>query len=182
MQRIQLYKDSILNPDLALRSGTLNLNDLPSLKKLVLNTSVSNLAQDKKKLLYAMSSLTLVSGQRAIATKAKKSIATFKLKEGAPIGCKVTLTGLNMFRFIEKLIWVVLPSIKDLKEFRRQQVSNKNSYSIGLRDINLFPESKALSEKLYYKFGVDITFSFKSSDVLSTLVLISSLGIPYKKG
>jgi ribosomal protein L5 len=87
-----------------------------------------------------------------------------------------------MFRFIEKLIWVVLPSIKDLKEFRRQQVSNKNSYSIGLRDINLFPESKALSEKLYYKFGVDITFSFKSSDVLSTLVLISSLGIPYKKG
>ena len=113
---------------------------IPALSKIVINIGVGDATQDSKKLEEAVSELTLISGQKPIITKAKKSIATFKLREGQEIGCKVTLRGLRMYDFFDKLVSIALPRVRDFRGVSKNAFDGRGNYTLGIKEQLIFPE------------------------------------------
>ena len=113
---------------------------IPALSKIVINIGVGDATQDSKKLEEAVSELTLIAGQKPIITKAKKSIATFKLREGQEIGCKVTLRGLRMYDFFDKLVSIALPRVRDFRGVSKNAFDGRGNYTLGIKEQLIFPE------------------------------------------
>jgi len=168
-----------LIPILSSRLKVKNVMALPRLEKVVVNMGVTRAKDDAKVLDEAESMLAAITGQKPVRTVARKSISSFGLRKGKPIGCKVTLRGVRMYEFVGRLTHVVLPRIRDFKGVSVNSFDESGNYNFGVRDISIFPEVSseiALSGNLY---GLNITFGCRASDRKRSRALLECLGMPF---
>ena len=152
---------------------------IPALSKIVINIGVGDATQDGKKLEEAVSELTLISGQKPIITKAKKSIATFKLREGQEIGCKVTLRGLRMYDFFDKLVSIALPRVRDFRGVSKNAFDGRGNYTLGIKEQLIFPEIDY--DKVAKVRGMDIVIVTTAQNDAEAYTLLDLLGMPFHR-
>ena len=156
-----------------------SIMEVPKLEKVVINMGVGDATTNSKLLEAAVHDLTLISGQKPVITKAKKSIAGFKVREGAPIGCKVTLRGENMYVFLEKLIRLALPRVKDFRGVSNKAFDGRGNYTLGIKEQLIFPEIEY--DTVVKVRGMDIVFVTTAKTNEEAFDLLSGLGIPFRK-
>ena len=170
---------SEVRPKLQERFNYKNRMQVPKLEKVVLNMSVSEAIQTSKALDAAVADLTTISGQKPIITRAKKSIAAFKLREGMNIGTKVTLRGERMYTFLDKLFNVVLPRIRDFRGLSRKSFDGRGNYSLGLREQLVFPEINF--DKVDKARGMDIIIVTTARNDEEATEFLTHMGLPLQK-
>ncbi len=155
-----------------------NIMQVPKVQKVVLNVGLGEAIQNIKLLEAAQKELAAISGQKAVITKAKKSIATFKLRQGMPIGCKVTLRGNIMYEFLDRLISVALPSIRDFRGISGKSFDGRGNYALGIREQFIFPEIDY--DKVEMVHGLDIIVCTSAETDKESKALLRMLGIPFR--
>ena len=155
-----------------------NVMEVPRLQKIVLNVGLGEAIQNIKLLDAAQKELSMISGQKAVVTKAKKSIAAFKLRQGVPIGCKVTLRGNRMYEFLDRFISVALPRIRDFKGISGKSFDGRGNYSLGLKEQFIFPEIDY--DKVEMVHGLDVMFCTSAKTDKESKALLRYLGMPFK--
>ncbi|MFS8542681.1 MAG: 50S ribosomal protein L5 [Limnochordales bacterium] len=165
-------------PALMERFGYRSIMQVPKLEKIVLNMGVGEAAQDAKLLDGAMEDLMAISGQKPAITRAKKSIAAFKVRAGMPVGCKVTLRGQRMYDFLDKLINVGLPRIRDFRGVSPRAFDGRGNYSLGLQEQLIFPEIKY--DKVDKIRGMDVIIVTTAKTDEEAYALLSELGMPFR--
>ena len=151
----------------------------PKVEKIVLNIGVGDAVSNSKLLDEAVNELTLITGQKPVITRAKKSIAGFKLREGAPIGCKVTLRGERMYEFLDKLVNISLPRVRDFRGVSNNSFDGRGNYSLGIKEQLIFPEINF--DKVNKLRGMDIVFVTTAKSDEEGRELLAQLGMPFKK-
>ena len=151
----------------------------PKIEKIVLNIGVGDAVSNSKLLDEAVNELTLISGQKPVITRAKKSIAVFKLREGAPIGCKVTLRGERMYEFLDKLVNISLPRVRDFRGVSNNSFDGRGNYTLGIKEQLIFPEINF--DKVNKLRGMDIVFVTTAKTDEEGHELLAQLGMPFKK-
>ena len=152
---------------------------VPALAKVVINIGVGDALQDGKRLEAAVNELTLISGQKPVITKAKKSIAAFKLREGQEIGCKVTLRGTRMYEFLDKLLSISLPRVRDFRGVSRNAFDGRGNYTLGIKEQLIFPEIEY--DKVVKVRGMDIVIVTTANTDKEAFALLEKLGMPFQK-
>lgn len=170
-----IYEKEIV-PELIKEFGYKNKFAVPCLDKIVLNMGVGAAVSDKKKLDNAVADLTLIACQKPVVTLAKKSIATYRLREGQAIGTKVTLRGKRMYDFLDKLIAVSLPRIKDFAGLSKSKFDGRGNYAFGIKEHLIFPEISV--EKLDSIHGMDIVIATTAKTDKEALALLTKIGMP----
>jgi large subunit ribosomal protein L5 len=155
-----------------------NVMEVPKVQKVVLNVGLGEAIQNIKLLDAAQKELSIITGQKAVVTKAKKSIASFKLKQGVPIGCKVTLRGDRMYEFLDRLISLSLPRIRDFKGVSGRSFDGRGNYSLGLKEQFIFPEIDY--DKVEIAHGLDVTICTSAKTGKEGKALLSYLGMPFR--
>lgn len=151
----------------------------PKIEKIVLNIGVGDAVSNSKLLDEAVNELSLISGQKPVITKAKKSIAGFKLREGAPIGCKVTLRGERMYEFLDKLVNISLPRVRDFRGVPKNSFDGRGNYTLGIKEQLIFPEINF--DKVNKIRGMDIVFVTTAKSDEEGRELLAQLGMPFHK-
>ena len=151
----------------------------PKIEKIVLNIGVGDAVSNSKLLDEAVNELTLISGQKPVITRAKKSIAGFKLREGAPIGCKVNLRGEWMYEFLDKLVNISLPRVRDFRGVSNNSFDGRGNYTLGIKEQLIFPEINF--DKVNKLRGMDIVFVTTAKTDEEGHELLAQLGMPFKK-
>ena len=172
------YSNKIIN-DLQGSLDLKNIMQVPSLEKIVISKGVGAAVSDKKLIDHAVEELTLISGQKAIATLSKKDVASFKLRKGTPIGAKVTLRGDRMYEFLDRLITIALPRVRDFQGVKSDGFDGRGNYNLGIKEQIIFPEINI--DKVNKISGMDITFVTNSSSDKEAKELLTNLGLPFKK-
>ena len=152
---------------------------VPQITKVVINIGAGNAVSDSKLLEFIVSELTNITGQAPVITKARKSIAGFKLREGNEIGVKLTLRGKRMYDFLERLISVALPRVRDFRGLSKKGFDGRGNYSLGLKEHVVFPE--VIFENIDKVFGLEVTIVTTAEDDKTGIELLSRLGFPFKK-
>jgi large subunit ribosomal protein L5 len=174
----QMYLDTI-RPALAEKFDRSNIHSLPRLEKVVINMGVGSATQDKKNLEDATSALALIAGQKPIVTKARKSIAGFRLREGMPIGCKVTLRGQRMYEFVDRLLSLALPRVRDFRGVSAKAFDGRGNYSLGLTEYVVFPELNP--DKFTRLQGMNIVFVTSTDSDEEGRELLRMFGMPFRE-
>ena len=156
-----------------------NIMQVPVLEKIVISRGVGAAVSDKKLVDHAVEELTLISGQKAIATLSKKDVASFKLRKGSPIGAKVTLRGERMYEFLDRLITIALPRVRDFQGINPKGFDGRGNYNLGIREQIIFPEINI--DKVNKIAGMDITFVTNTNSDKEAQALLTDLGLPFKK-
>ncbi|MFQ5646256.1 MAG: 50S ribosomal protein L5 [bacterium] len=172
------YKNEILSAlksELKLKS----VMQAPKLEKIILNIGVGEAIQNAKALDGAVSDLTWITGQKPIVTRAKRSIAGFKLRAGMPIGCKVTLRGTRMYEFLDRLVSVALPRVRDFKGISPKSFDRYGNYSLGIKEQIIFPEINY--DKIDKLRGMNISFVTTAGNNEEARLLLGKLGLPFRK-
>ncbi|MEM1058322.1 MAG: 50S ribosomal protein L5 [Verrucomicrobiota bacterium] len=172
----QQYKDEVV-PALIESRGYGNVCQVPKLEKVVINCSVGSSSDVKAALEDAIADIESITGQKPVKTVARKSISNFKLREGQEIGCKVTLRGNSMYQFLERLIIVALPAIRDFRGVSNRAFDGRGGYTLGIKDQSIFPELEL--DKIKRTIGMDITIVTTAKSKEETKELLSLLGMPY---
>lgn len=172
------YLKEIL-PALGKKLNRENKFSLPKLQKIVLNMGVGKALQDKEKIKIAAEQLSQIAGQKAQVTKAKKAISQFRLREGYDIGCRVTLRGRRMFEFLDRLINVALPRIRDFRGINPKSFDGNGNYSIGITEQLIFPEIDP--DKVNFTQGMDITFVTSTRNDDEARELLRAFGMPFRE-
>jgi len=172
------YKDTVV-ADLQTKFGYKSVMQVPRIEKITLNMGVGEAISDKKVLEHATNDLTAISGQKPITTVARKSVAGFKIREGYPIGTKVTLRGERMWEFLERLISISIPRIRDFRGLNPKSFDGRGNYSMGVREQIIFPEIEY--DKIDKIRGLDITITTSAKDNEEGLALLSAFEFPFKK-
>lgn len=173
----QRYENEVL-PALAQKFGRTNRLSLPRLQKIVINMGVGSAISEKKHLEDSLSALTQISGQKPSVTRARKSIANFRLREGQEIGCKVTLRGTRMYEFLDRLISIALPRVRDFRGLSANAFDGHGNYSLGLVEQLVFPE---LNPDKYTRVqGMNITMVISTESNDESRELLRALGMPFK--
>jgi len=176
MSRLQeLYKKEIA-PSLMKKLNFKSVMEVPKITKITLNMGVGSAAKDKKVLQNAVADMTLIAGQKPIITLTKKSIAGFKIREGWPIGCKVTLRKEQMYEFLDKLINVSIPRIRDFRGFSAKSFDNNGNYSLGIKEQIVFPEIDY--DKVDMIRGMDITITTTAKNDADAKELLLAFNFP----
>lgn len=158
--------------------GIKNIMAVPRLKKVVINMGVGEAAIDKKYLESAKSDLTAIAGQQAIITYARKSVASFKIREGWPMGCKATLRGKRMYDFIERLINVAIPRERDFRGLNPKSFDEQGNYSMGIKEQIIFPEINY--DNIDKIRGMDICINISANNKLDAKALLQALNFPFR--
>ena len=174
----KLYND-VIKKSLVEKFGYKNPHEIPKLTKIVLNMGVGAAVTDKKKLNNAMEELALIAGQKPVMTAARKSIATFKLREGMPIGCKVTLRSQKMYEFLERMVNMALPRIRDFHGITGKNFDGKGNFAFGIKEQIVFPEINY--EKVEDIRGLDVVICTTAKTDEEAKFLLSSFNLPLKK-
>lgn len=174
----QKYKDNIA-PSLVDKFEYKSVMEVPSIEKIVLNMGVGDAVQNSKALDNAVEELTLISGQKPMITRAKNSIAGFRLREGMPIGAKVTLRGPRMYDFLQKLIDVSLPRVRDFRGISKTAFDGRGNYTLGVKEQLIFPEINY--DKVNKIRGLDIVVVTTSETDEEARALLAGLGMPFQK-
>ena len=153
---------------------------VPKMVKIAINRGIGDAVSDKKLVDVGVSELTTVTGQQAVATIAKKSVSNFKLREGMPIGAKVTLRGDRMYEFLDRLLTVALPRVRDFKGVKTRGFDGRGNYSLGVQEQIIFPEISI--DKINKIAGMDITFVTTAKTDEESLALLKAFGMPFSKG
>jgi large subunit ribosomal protein L5 len=156
-----------------------NVMEVPRIEKVCINMGVGSATQNPKELEAASNDLAMITGQRPVITKAKKSIAGFKIRKNNPIGCMVTLRGKMMYEFLDRLLSIAIPRIRDFRGLSRKSFDGRGNYTMGIKEQIVFPEvdyDNVLSVK-----GMNITISTSAGDDKEALSLLEEFGFPFKK-
>ena len=172
----QFYKDRVI-PALKEKHGYKNVNQVPKVDKVVVNTCVNTNTDMKQGLEDAKEELGLVTGQKPAETRSKKSIANFKLRQHQPIGAKVTLRGARMYEFLERLIKTALPRIRDFRGVSARAFVGNGNYTLGVKDQSIFPEVEL--DKIKRNIGFDVTIVTTAITDAEAKSLLAELGMPF---
>lgn len=172
------YKKDVV-PQLTKKFAYKNVFQVPCLRKIVVNMGVGKGAEDIKILEAAIADLTTIVGQKPVITRAKKAIATFKIREGSPVGCKVTLRGVRMYEFFDRLVNVALPRIRDFRGVPADSFDGNGNYALGLHEQTIFPEIEY--DKIQRAQGMDIIIVTTAKSADEARELLQLLGMPFKK-
>jgi large subunit ribosomal protein L5 len=153
---------------------------VPRVAKISINRGIGDAVSDKKLVDIGVAELTTVTGQQAVATIAKKSVSNFKLREGMPIGAKVTLRGDRMYEFLDRLLNVALPRVRDFKGVKSRGFDGRGNYSLGVQEQIIFPEISI--DKINKIAGMDITFVTTAKTDEESLALLKAFGMPFSEG
>ncbi len=173
----QVYKNEIAGR-LREELGLENVMQIPRITKITLNMGVGSAAQDRKMIDGAVADMQLISGQKPIVTMARKSIAGFKIREGWPIGCKVTLRGDRMYEFLDRLVNVAIPRIRDFRGFSGKAFDGRGNYSLGLKEQIVFPEIDY--DKIDRLRGMDVTITTTARTDEEGRALLRAFNFPFK--
>lgn len=174
----QEYNEKVL-PELTKEFSYNNHMEVPQLKKIVLSRGVGEAVSDKKLIDKAVDELTLIAGQKAVATNSKKDVASFKLRKGMPIGAKVTLRGAKMYEFLDRLVTIALPRVRDFNGINSNGFDGRGNYNLGVEEQIIFPEINI--DKVNKISGMDISFVTTAETDQEAKSLLSRLGLPFKK-
>ena len=177
--RYKKYYQQIICQDLLLKQNYKTIIELPSLQKIVLNTTSKLYTTDKKNILPALMAIELISGQKAKLTSAKKSIASFKIRENQIIGCKTTLRHLSMYLFFEKLLTIVLPRVRYFSSVQIKNLDNHGNFSLGITNLLIFPEIENYFELFDVLRGLNINIVISAQNKKDALVFYSAFQIPH---
>lgn len=172
------YRKEVV-PSLQEKYGYKSVMQVPKLHKIVINMGVGDGAQNSKLIEAAMNDLATITGQKPIVTKAKKAIAGFKLRAGQPIGCKVTLRGEKMYNFLEKLINITLPRVRDFRGISNKAFDGRGNYTLGITEQLIFPEIEY--DNVVKVRGMDIVFVTTAESNGEAYDLLKGLGMPFDK-
>ena len=174
---LDLYKNNITS-DLMSKLKINNIHEVPKIRKIVLNMGIGEAKDDSKLTDKAVEDLTLISGQKAIKTKAKKAISGFKIRSGMPLGAMVTLRNKIMYEFLDRLINIALPRIRDFRGLNSKSFDGNGNFSIGIKEHIIFPEINF--DKIDKGRGLDITICTSAKSNNEALELLKSLNMPFK--
>ncbi|MCB0272914.1 MAG: 50S ribosomal protein L5 [Bdellovibrionales bacterium] len=172
------YKKSIV-PALMKGLSIENVHAVPRLEKVIINIGLGRAIQDPKIVQTAQEELGKITGQKPVITKAKKAIANFKLRKGMPIGVMVSLRGNQMYEFVERLIHIALPRVRDFKGISSKGFDKSGNYNLGIKEHLIFPEIDF--DKADKVFGMNITFVTNVEDVEKSRALLTEMGMPFRK-
>ena len=179
MTRAQdVYKEKVA-PELKQEFGYKSSTQIPALRYISLNMGLGEASQDNKLLQDASSELSTIAGQKAIVTRAKKSIAAFKVRQGMPVGCKVTLRRLRMWEFFEKLVHFALPRVKDFRGLSDRGFDGRGNFTLGIREHTIFPDIN--QEKVDRIKGLNVTIVTSAHTDKEGKSLLKNLGMPFAK-
>ncbi|WP_432455796.1 MULTISPECIES: 50S ribosomal protein L5 [unclassified Agarivorans] len=173
-----LYKESV-TPELVKEFGYKSIMQVPRIEKITLNMGVGEAVNDKKVLEHAIADLAAISGQKPLTTKARKSVAGFKIRDGYPIGCKVTLRGERMWEFLERLISIAIPRVRDFRGLNAKSFDGRGNYSMGVREQIIFPEIDY--DKVDKVRGMDITITTTAETNEEGRALLAAFNFPFRK-
>ncbi|WP_019026714.1 50S ribosomal protein L5 [Colwellia piezophila] len=173
-----LYKDTVV-AELQKQFGYKSVMQVPRIEKITLNMGVGEAISDKKVLEHATNDLTAISGQKPVTTVARKSVAGFKIREGYPIGTKVTLRGERMWEFLERFISISIPRIRDFRGLNPKSFDGRGNYSMGVREQIIFPEIEY--DKIDKIRGLDVTITTSAKNNEEGLALLSAFNFPFQK-
>lgn len=175
---LEKYRKDIV-PALKKELNLKSVMAVPRITKIVLNSCISNPTENKKLLDKTQEEMTTIAGQKAVRTKARKSVATFKIREGMDIGCKVTLRGTRMYEFLDKLINVSLPRVRDFKGVSSKSFDGRGNYALGIKEQLIFPEIEY--DKVDKIRGMDIIIATTAESDDHARALLKHFGMPFKK-
>lgn len=173
----QFYKETVV-PDLVAQFGYKSVMEVPRITKVTLNMGVGEAVGDKKVLENAVGDLTKIAGQKPVTTKARKSIAGFKIREGYPIGCMVTLRGPRMFEFLDRLISVAMPRIRDFRGVQSKGFDGRGNYNLGVKEQIIFPEIEY--DKIDALRGLNISITTTAKTDQEARALLGAFKFPFK--
>lgn len=179
MSNLQEYYKTKVVPALLKERGYKNIMEVPKIEKVTLNIGVGEAINDRKHVTSALEELSQIAGQRAVITKAKKSIAGFKLREGWPLGCMVTLRRERMYEFLERLLSIAIPRIRDFRGLNHKSFDGQGNYSMGVTEQIIFPEIKY--DKIDALRGLNITITTSAKNNEDGLALLRALNFPIKE-
>jgi large subunit ribosomal protein L5 len=174
---MERFQKEIL-PRLAQKLGKTNVNSLPKLEKIVVNMGVGKALQDKNRMEQAAEQLTLITGQKAQVRKARLAVSGFRLREGNEIGCRVTLRGRRMYEFLDRLISIAMPRIRDFRGVNPKSFDGNGNYSMGMTEQGVFPEVDP--DKITFVQGMDITFVTSTRKDDEARELLREFGLPFR--
>ena len=174
----EFYKNSVV-PALKDKYGYKNINEIPKIEKIVLNMGLGDVKDNSKSFNLAVEELAAIAGQKPVVTKAKKSVANFKLREGMNIGAKVTLRGKRMYEFMDRLISIALPRVRDFRGVPTSSFDGRGNYAMGIKEQLVFPE--IVYEKIEKIRGLDVCFVTTARTDAEAKALLEFMGVPFAK-
>jgi large subunit ribosomal protein L5 len=178
MARLQeFYRNSVV-PDLLKQFGYKSVMEVPRITKITLNMGVGEAVGDKKVLEFALGDMTKIAGQKPVITKAKKSIAGFKIRDGYPIGCMVTLRGPKMYEFLDRLVTVALPRVRDFRGVASKGFDGRGNYNLGVKEQIIFPEVEY--DKIDVLRGMNISITTTAKNDQEARALLGAFKFPFK--
>jgi len=175
---LERYKNEVV-PELMAKFGYDNVLAVPRLEKIVVNMGVGRAAENRKRLDDAMRDLATITGQKPVVCKARKSVAGFRVRKGNEIGCKVTLRGRRMWEFLDRLISLAIPRIRDFRGLSPHSSDGRGNYSLGLAEQTVFPETDI--DKVEFVQGMDITLCISGGDDAASIEMLRLLGFPFRR-
>jgi large subunit ribosomal protein L5 len=175
--RLKTLYEQELRPQLKEELGLSSLMEVPRIQKITLNMGVGEAKTDAKQLDAAIEELTIIAGQRAQVRKARKSIAQFKIREGMPIGARVTIRGARMYEFLDRLVSIALPRIRDFRGLSPRSFDGRGNYSLGIREQIIFPEINY--DDIQQVRGLDVAITTTAKGDEQALALLRGLGMPF---
>lgn len=174
----EVYRNEIV-PKLKSQFGYKSVMEVPHIEKVTINMGVGEAAADKKILMNAVAELEKITGQKVVQTMARKSIAGFKIREGWPIGCKVTLRNVKMYEFLDRLISIALPRVRDFRGISAKSFDGRGNYSMGLKEQIVFPEIEY--DKIDALRGMDITITTSAKTNKEAFALLQAFNFPFRE-
>ena len=178
MARLKTQYNEQLKQKIQQELGLANVMEIPKITKITLNMGVGDAAQDKKVLEGALADMTAIAGQKPVVTKARKSVAGFKIREEWPIGCKVTLRGEQMYEFLDRLVAIAIPRIRDFRGFSAKAFDGRGNYSLGIKEQIVFPEVDF--DKIDRIRGLDVTITTTAANDDQGRALLKAFGFPFR--
>ena len=179
MTRLQQHYRDVVVPKLTADLGLKNPMQVPRITKITINMGVGEAVADKKVMDAATADLAKITGQKPAVTKAKKSVATFKVRDGQAIGCKVTLRGARMYEFLDRLVNIAIPRIRDFRGISARSFDGRGNYSLGVKEQIIFPEIQY--DQIDQIRGMDITISTSAADDKHGRALLEAFNFPFRK-
>jgi large subunit ribosomal protein L5 len=177
MKRLQEHYSTVVRPALVTEFGYANALEAPRLTKIVINMGVGKAVQDGKKLNAAVKELTAIAGQKPVVTRARKSISNFKLRENVPIGCKVTLRSDRMYEFLDRLVTIALPRVRDFRGLSGKSFDGRGNYALGLKEQIIFPEVNY--DEIDEIRGMDIVICTTAKTDAEAKALLKGFDLPF---
>jgi large subunit ribosomal protein L5 len=177
--RLRTYFEEVVRPKLTQEFGYKNRMQVPVLEKIVINMGIGEGVNDRKKVEQAAADLALIAGQKAVITKARKSIATFKVRDGQAIGCKVTLRKIRMYEFMDRLINIGLPRVRDFRGLNPKSFDGGGNYTLGIKEHIIFPEIDY--DKATDIWGMDITVCTSAKTDAEARALLAAFNFPFRQ-